>query len=276
MDRPMVVKDMKEHMLPKFPLWVQPKKDGIRCMVDNVGLSAWLRPRKKKDLVQHKDHIQTMIQCFLGASHPPGHLDGELLVPGRDLNAARSGVKGSKSKYQDQLEYFIFDLMIPDMAFACRYALLEDWHKKLPDQVKAKIRLVPAVIVHTMEELTAQQDLNDDTDEGSVIRDPKGLYSFDKSTRAAVRWKYKQDAEFLCVDIVDGIGKNVGVATFVCETADGQQFNAASTGKLAERKRMYEERDTIIGKMVTITYQTLHESGKPQFGQFKAVRDYEG
>lgn len=291
MERPMVVKDMKEHLLPKFPLMMQPKKDGLRCMVD-YDFSAWCRPRKKKPLVQHRDHVQAFIKQHLIRERAdgmvfkhdlPGPLDGELVIPGLPFPDIQSGVKGNDNEFCTQLVYPIFDLMIPDMAFACRYALLEDWYKKLPEAAQKFILLVPAVIVHSMEQLEAQQILNDASDEGSVIRDMKGLYTIDKSTRAAVRYKFQKDSEFLCVDVVDGKGKDVGVAKFVCVLADGKtEFSAASTGELADRKLMFTNKHEYIGKWLTLQYQELLPSGKPRFGHlktddsdptFKAVRD---
>jgi len=213
----------------------------------------------------------------------PGPLDGELVIPGLPFPDIQSGVKGNDNEFSTQLVYPIFDLMIPDMAFAHRYALLEGWHKNLPLSAKEYIHLVPVVMVHNMAELEAQQVLNDESDEGSVVRGPKGLYTLDKSTRAAVRYKYQKDSEFLCVDVEDGKGKDVGVAKFVCVLADGKTtFSAASTGELADRKLMFTNKHEYIGKWLTLQYQELLPSGKPRFGHlmtdpkdptFKAVRD---
>ena len=286
MNRPQLVKDMKKHLLPEFPLMVQPKKDGVRCMVD-YDLSAWCRPRKKKPLVKHKAHIQrligTQLWTNLGVSvlsskyklKLPGPLDGELYIPGLPFGDVCSGVKGPDSEFAPYMQYHIFDLMLPNLAFCQRFAILDDWYNALPFKSKKAIKLVRAEFVRDMDNLEEAHSEYSLTDEGSIIRDPQALYAFDKSTRGAVRWKNKCDAEFLCVDITDGKGKDIGVAKFICELADGTRFGASSTGKLAERKRLYDERDKIIGKMITIEYQQLNTSGTPRFGHFKGARDYE-
>ena len=84
-------------------------------------------------------------------------------------------------------------------------------------------------------------------------------------------------------DIREGVGKNVGIPTFYCwdPKLGGPddwftQFQAASMGKEAKRRELWNERDNIIGKeLVTVVYQNLTKRGVPRFGSVKAVRNYE-
>lgn len=268
-------------------------------------VAGWAKPRDKSPLVQHKPHIQAMLNkvmksgdfTALGAA-----LDGELynncevtqtvtkkmakadptLVVGEmhtepmHFEDICSGIKGADSVYGKYLQYHIFDIMDPTKPFKARYAHVSWWYSVMCLSVpgfSALVKLVPCKTVYNMEQLVKLMDKWSATDEGLVIRDPNECYAFDKRTNGCMRWKYKLDAEYEIVDIIEGTGKNVGVATFVCVTPEGRTFNAASNGKLEQRKKYFTDRDRLIGQQATISYQNLSKINVPRFPQCKAVRD---
>jgi len=287
MNRPQYAKDFEERYIRAWPVMVQPKKDGGRCMVD-VNVAGWAKPRNKKPLVQHKDHIQAKLQKALSpaAMEQIGTLDGELYSDALHFEDICSGIKATNTEYHKKLEYHIFDTMNQDKPFKDRYAHLSWWYGRLCvlnpgfDQF---IKLVPCTIAHNMKELTALMDKWSATDEGVIVRDPNEHYVFDHRTRGCMRWKYMKDAEYPVWDIREGVGKNVGIPTFYCfdPKLGGAhdkyaQFKAASMGEESHRRMLWRERDNIImTKEVTVVFQNLTKRGVPRFGSVKVVRDYE-
>lgn len=286
MNRPQYAKNYALKFIKTWPVIVQPKKDGVRCLAESelcLPPLGWCKPRDKKELVPHKHHIQAKLRThFLGVNFP-APLDGELFTPGGWFEDIVSGVKGPESEYHEVLEYHLFDLMNPDMICAERLTLLDLWHTALPDASKEFVKVVPHVLVNNEAELVQWMDHYSETDEGIIIRDPREKYTFDKRTRGCMRWKYLKDAEYPVYDIVDGIGKNVGIPTFWCydpkiggPDCKKAQFKADSTGTREKRLELFRERDNIIGKeLVTVTFQNLTKRGVPRFGKVKCVRNYE-
>lgn len=306
MERPQYAKDYEERFIQGWPVMVQPKLDGVRCMTEvaetqgRKGVLGWKKPRAKKPLVTHKHHILTMLNTWLVAEEMPARLgseqkgvphtdlalDGELFTDQLDwFEDVVSGVQCPDSEYAPFIQYHIFDLMDPTRPFKHRYEHLKCWYSMLiikhPDAAKW-IKLVPVTVCHNIEELTALQEYNDKHFEGSIIRNPEGMYTFDKRNRDIMRWKFQKDAEFPIKDVVEGVGKNVGVATFVCYNPEvggpddpKAEFRPDSTGPRERRMKYFNDREQLIGKQATVLFQNMSKGGIPRFPKVKAVRDYE-
>ena len=298
MDRPQYAKDYEERFIKSWPVMVQPKKDGVRCMVElernhEMGgawrIGAWKKPRDKKPLVYHKDHVLKLFN-YLGIkecdmSLLSGPLDGELFKPDMYFEDIVSGVQGGHEEYWPGMQYHLFDIMTPDKTFNNRWSELMWWYNRMCRMrpgFDAVVKLVPCKTVHNIVDLTKWMDFWSGTDEGMIVRNPDGLYTFDKRNRDIMRWKYFKDAEYPVYDIVDGKGKNKGVATFCCwnpkvgdKDCKEAQFRADSTGKLEKRKQYFTDRDKIIGKEVTVSFQNISKYGIPRFPKCKCVRDYD-
>ena len=88
-----------------------------------------------------------------------------------------------------------------------------------------------------------------------------------------VRW---YDAEFKILSVQDGDGKFADrVATFTCQRIDGGKyldgtdiFDATFKGKEEDAIEFWENRDSMIGEVVTILYNGLTGKGKPNYARF--------
>jgi hypothetical protein len=65
------------------------------------------------------------------------------------------------------------------------------------------------------------------------------------------------------------------MAVFTCHTAEGHPFDVTSPGKLEEKRAAWQNRDSYIGKWVTVKYQCYTETEKPVPFQpvAKAIRE---
>ncbi|MCP4994048.1 MAG: hypothetical protein GY934_09750 [Gammaproteobacteria bacterium] len=288
------MKDYEERFIKSWPVSVLKKKDGVRCMAEATEclpewyVSGYKKPRDKMVLVEHKNHVHKLlndVMCCADLELLGGPLDGELFKAGMFFEDIVSGVQGGHPDYWPGMEYHLFDVMDTTRPFKDRWSQLLWWYNLMCrtkpgfDQV---VKIVDCVTCNDIVELNSLMELWSRTDEGVIVRNPEGMYTLGKKNRDAMRWKYFKDSEYPVYDIVDGKGKNKGVATFCCwnpEVGDkdckAAQFKADSTGKLEQRKQYFTDRDQIIGKLVTVSYQNISKYGIPRFPKCKCVRDYE-
>ncbi len=180
-------------MLIDFPAVVSPKIDGLRCIIVNgVPVSRSLKPIRNAQ-------IKSVLTGI------PHMLDGELIVA--DGNFQQSTTAVMRESAESDWEYHVFDLL-PTFAsesgpFSERLMnlreLFESAHFHLPEQCK----LLEQSFVFSREELEEvhKQHVADGY-EGTMVRSPKGIYKFGRSTaKEGILVKLKQfsDAEAVII-----------------------------------------------------------------------------
>jgi hypothetical protein len=231
-----------------------------RCL--SLGDQKWSR-QGKKFIPEVVAHLNFDTQGFT--------IDGELLLPA-ESGGFQDSMKAIK-KYRPEshdLEYHVYDV-VADMTFPERYELLQDLMKHAP----AKVKLVSTYTVNTEEEIFQHQvEFTEAGYEGTMIRSHTGGYVVGQRSVQLLKLKDFMDAEYKITDVLEGGGKEVGCAIFVCET-DGKPFNVRPKGTSEDRKEMFSNRKELIGKILTVAFQNLSEDGIPRFPVGIAVRDYE-
>jgi ATP-dependent DNA ligase len=84
--------------------------------------------------------------------------------------------------------------------------------------------------------------------------------------------------EYLIVDVTTpATGRETGTALLQCRISDTniKTFEASCFGTREYRKKMYDDRESIIGKYATIQHQAYTADGVPRFPKAVVVRDYE-
>jgi ATP-dependent DNA ligase len=251
----------KKHTVT-FPCFVQPKLDGFRMLKEGDGNKAWTRGGKP--------HVA---ECVKHLMWDTGTLmiDGELMLP--DMPVLQETARAAKKFYPDvspTLRYYVYDVVEPTLPFSQRYARLQAAVRKAPKNVV----LVETLEVQNEEELfEAHAKFTSEGFEGTIVRTDGTGYEVGHRSDTLLKLKDFQDDEFKIVDVTEGKGAYVGKAIFVCETRKGVQFNAAFKGSMEERARLYKTRKQHIGKWLTVRYQVLQESGKPQFPVAVNIRE---
>lgn len=255
-----------------FPAYVQPKLDGIRLLFD--GEKGW--SRKLKVFGQHCwDWILPE-----GTTLRSGvHLDGELMLPPDEFSFQEtvSAVRTEESNELSQhLEFHLFDVYLennPSMSFSGRLNMMES----LVEDYSERVKIVPTQKVNDHEAvLDAHSKFVAKGHEGSIVRTGSGTYK-DATTRSGDLLKLKgfTDEEFEITGVREGKGKFEGMAIFFCETDEGQSFEVTPKGTEEDRRRMFDERDQIVGKDLTVRFQNYSDDGIPRFPVGLAIRDYE-
>lgn len=255
-----------------FPVYTQPKLDGMRCIVTKDGM--WSRTGKP---VVSAPHIYNALKPLF--SQDPNYIfDGELFCNKykNDFNVIISLAKQTKPTPEDlvlsekYLQYWIYDLPSSKKVFSERFTEI----KKLVPNHKHLV-IVPTDLVNTQEELDSlYAEYQKDGQEGQMIR-INDVYE-NKRSKFLLKRKEFIDDEFEIVNISEGKGNRSGMfgrAHLI--TSNGVEFEANARGNESFYEELLKNKSKYIGKMATVRYQNLTPDGKPRFGVVIAIRDYE-
>lgn len=273
--KPMLAKKSEDCQNSVFnkPLLCSRKLDGVRCMIkydselDKIVTVS--RGGKNYDVSAMK--ITEQLDSYL-RNNPTYVLDGELYHHGTHLQTL-SGIARLKT-WEDRcdiLEFWIYDLAVPDMTFNDRYAILEELAFECEKPEFYKIKVIEHVMTESWDDI---QRLHDrwvgEGFEGLVARKPDKMYEFGKRGSTMIKVKQYQDDEFLIVDYQDGLRPEDFV--FVCETKDGKPFEAKPIGDRELKAWYLDNINDIIGKKGKVKYFNYSLDGKPTQTIFQAVR----
>ena len=259
---PMLAHDWhKEKHKVKYPVFSQPKLDGIRCIVRKDGM--WSRNGKK---IISAPHIYEAMK-HLFESNPDLIFDGELYADkfANNFNAICSLVKKTKPTTEDLndsakvIQYHIYDLPSHDDVFTERFKAL--YSMVLPEVCV----VVTTEQVDNINDLLAYyEDYIVAGYEGQMVRLDKGYEN--KRSKSLLKHKSFIDEEYTILDVVEGEGNKTGmVGSFVFESKTGKRFNSSPKFNWEECQRMWTERDQLIGKSATVKYFNLTPDGVPRF-----------
>lgn len=280
----------------EYQFVLQPKFDGIRGLCDLSVPKKQMLTRRGKTVTQLIPHIMEeliSIKALQGLV-----LDGEIYSYDPNYNiqsiAGAMNCNDFDTDRHGRLCYVVYDCydpLHPELDYRDRFYAIHDTLQRLQSDSKI-FNVCPVAMVYltvaTVEELTIKTQeyaakFVTAGYEGAMVRSVYFPYTLNQRTIGLLKYKTMQDAEFEIVNIITPMtGRDKGTAIFVCKTASGDIFNAPATGTLEQRKKLYNERLGLIGKMVTVQYQNittstdpLNESGVPRFPKALVVRDYE-
>ena len=259
---PMLAKDWnKEKGKIKFPVFSQPKLDGIRCIVRADGM--WSRNGKQ---IVSAFHIFDAMEHLFKAD-PNLVFDGELYADkfANDFNAICSLVKKTKPTWADlneskeKIQYHIYDLPSCNEVFTKRHKALHDM-----DLPKCCVKVVTDQIDNMNDVAAYYEDYVIAGYEGQMIR----LDNKYENKRSKYLLKHKSfiDEEYTILGIEEGIGNKTGmVGSFVFENKNGKRFNSSPKFNWEECTKMWNERESLIGKSATVKYFNLTPDLIPRF-----------
>lgn len=254
----------KVHTLT-YPAFVQPKYDGCRCLY-NSEIGHWSRQGNLfiKEVVAH------LVFDTGGLT-----LDGELMLPSpATFQESITAIKKFRPGLTPQLKYHVYDIVDDGtLPFNRRMAVLEALVKELkhPSVVLAPTHRVAddADVAQWHAEFVKQGY------EGAIIRTSNGKYQAGHRSKDLLKLKSFLDAEFKICDVEDGVGKDAGLAIFVCVTKEGNEFRARPEGTVEARAQMFKDRKKLVNKLLTVRYQNMSDDLIPRFPIGVSIRDYE-
>ena len=267
----------------KYPAYVQPKLDGIRCFVHVDGESVTLKSRTGKEFTS-LDHIADAVRelvSVMGKSVGSFILDGELYNHQfkEDFQGLVSAIKRDKpSETTHMVQFHCYDYVAEGRDFEDRIQELYHMDQWLSEVTT--IQIVQTFPVDNLDEVVGQNSLwLEDGYEGSMIRNAKGGYQPNRRSPDLQKYKSFMDAEFEIVGAVENKGKMEGQCTFTCVTEDGTEFGCKPMGDESQREQYWIDFQAgkLTGKMLTVKFfeWTTSENPVPRFPVGVIVRDYE-
>lgn len=225
----------------------QHKYDGNRCLITKVGghLIAYTRNGKQ---IKTINHILQGIQLEEDQT-----IDGELYCHGVKLQTINSWVKREQSNTL-KLSYRVYDI-IEDQPYAARLNTLTDL------ALGTKAALVPTIRVTQQSALQGLLERSIKLGyEGGILRWDNVVYEDGKRSKSLVKLKISEEGEF---EIVSVIESKDGWARFRLDVGNKKTVTVSAPGTMENKYLIAENPEDYIGKILTIKYFGLTNSGKP-------------
>ena len=260
------------------PVFMQPKLDGVRCLIQYNGgvITAYSRTGK---VWKNIEHININLYKFFD-KHPNVVLDGELYNHDfkNDFEEIISMVRKTKPTHEDRqkslmnVEFHCYDIVNKKMKFSTR----DKW---IAENLPTSYCVKHLITLHISDELSAKtgHQMNLDAGyEGSIVRLDTPYQC--KRSHSLRKFKDFKDAEANIVGYEEGKGKRTGtLGKFVMQDDDGNQFGCPP-GKGHNYKdlaNMLADIHKYMGQRATFTYFERTKAGSYRHPLFKCIRNYE-
>ena len=270
----------------EFPCYVQPKLNGHRCLAVWKDAEIKLYSRKREQITGLPHVVIQLTELAVKHHLEDGFVfDGELY--NHDLGEKFEELSGYIRSKEPKIgcavvQYHIYDHSYCDTnrkevctAFITRIQTLLGMNHNLTGPIASfpALHVVTTMRVQNEAEMLALfKQFRSEGYEGLMIRNLESPYQFKRSYHLQ-KVKEFQDAEFKIVDVVEGQGRMAGHAIFVCVTAEGKEFRAKMKGSMERLRHYFLEHQALLGKYVTVAYQSLTKEGIPLFPVALHLRD---
>ena len=286
--RPMLANSFQKHLYEKdnitrsfklaFPLSVQRKFDGIRCVVSkNQKNEITMNSRKGVEIFNFSD-IKEEIEMLYSNDTCSDKIifDGELYTKSLNFETISGIVRKVDSTDENikLVEYHIYDVYDPNNP-SWSFKDRTNFIKNISDeQTFNKIKIVETINVENMEEVDDyHRQFIDEGFEGIMLRQTNGPYEANKRSKYLQKLKLFMEEEFEIINFHDGEGHDKNMVIWECKTGCGKLFSVKPRGTFEERRIMFTTASTQIGRFLTVIFQEYSADGIPRFPVGKSIRD---
>ncbi len=273
----------------KYPTYIQPKLDGVRCLVYKNGSDQLVFQSRQNTIYEPFEHLVPELKTLF-SNFTDGEdlvIDGELYIHGAAFEKITSIVRRAKSKHPEvsTINYHIYDCFYSghsnisknSIGYGERYETLKRAFEKRQFQ---NIVLVETKVANDMGEIEALHTHYTKLSipyEGIMIRNKDSPYKQQGRSKDLLKYKKFHDDEFLVIGHHEGTGAHKGTPIFECRSKakEGKTFSVTMQGTIESRKKMLEHVEGYYGKLLTVKYQEISADGAPRFPVGICFRDYE-
>ena len=265
-----------------FPSYIQKKYDGIRCISYLKDDKVILESRKGIEF-QNFGKLKDQLHGLLIKLPKNFYFDGELYTDKLDFEVISGLIRLHEKKITqkdvdsiNKIEYHIYDFVDLDnetIVYKDRYKYLTDFLTSNINN-KSLCKTVDTILVEKLEDIKTYHDnFVKDGYEGIMIRDMNGIYEVNKRSKYLQKFKEFLEEEFKIVGFHEGSSDEKGSVVWNCVTKDNQEFSVRPKGTFESRKKLFDEGDKYIGKLLTVIFQEYSAEGIPRFPVGKGIRD---
>lgn len=255
---PMLAKSYdKETKKVVFPCLVQPKLDGIRCLIIIKDGSVSMISRTGKEI--------TTMPHILGEVQTSGLnnivLDGELYAHGESFQENMKLIRKYRPGETERVKFRWYDV-VEDSSFEDRLLAIRT---VLDYRTFEHIESVVTSYVYNMKDIT---DLHiwflEEGYEGTMIRWGDEGYKVGGRSSNLLKYKDFLDEAYTVVDVMPS-DKNPEQGVVVCDLGDGRTFGCGMKFSHAEREEILANKEEYIGQTAEIRFFEYTDDGLPRF-----------
>ena len=261
-----------------FPLYCQPKLDGMRAVITRHGATS----RNGKPWVTIPHILKALEPVF--TAYPDLVLDGELYCHGLhdDFNKISSLIKKTKPTAADleesaaTIEYHWYDIADAKLKFVDRNQKIGSICATYDFNQNSAVVPVATYVARDEQHLDELYGiLLEDGYEGQMVR-TNDVYEFKRSNTLLKRKEF-QDDEYRIVEICEGNGNKTGMAGYaVLEREDGVKFRSNIKGNHEFLRDLLVNAESYAGSFGTVKYFNLTPDGIPRFPYLIRLRSGNG
>jgi DNA ligase-1 len=276
---PMLAHEFEKHKSHvSYPVFVQPKLDGVRCLAfwEEVFVDGELRREVKLLSRGGKEYSLPHVQEALHSILPPDTVfDGELYIHGETLQGINRLVKKFRvgPDGTTRIQYHVYDAFQTGSLQTPFSERLASLRSIFSDKEEGIVRFVRTDEVSSAQEVYQKMGefigLNY---EGAIVRKPQGPYELGYRSRSLLKVKTFFDAEFRIVGHSFGTGRAEKSVVWQCITEDGKLFSVVPRGTIEEREAWGAHAKKYYGKLLTVRFWNRTEDNVPQFPVGVAIR----
>ena len=273
--KPMLAQPIKKQNILGYLM--QPKLNGVRCLIFKEGDEIKAISRKGKSYDVATRFIREQL-APLFEENDSVIFDGEIYIHGVPLQKISGWVRKQEPILEHKsLEYHIYDLIdksLPEADQEHRLEMLDSGLEMLGVGAFL-IRMVTTAKIPTLKiKDEFHSSFIEQGYEGSILRNPKGLYESGVRSKNLLKLKDFIDEEFEIVGHELG-ERGTEDLVFVCKQEEGKTFKVKPMGTRAVKEEYYNVIDSLMGKNLTTRYFERTEDNIPHHAHGVAIRDYE-
>lgn len=260
--KPMLAKKYEDHEKKidwsnkTSPVYVQPKLDGMRCLIIIEGEDIRLMSRGGKEITT-MDHIKAVVDFI----NQPVILDGELYAHGKTFQENMKLIKKYREGKSEQVSLTAYDI-VSKADYSYRYHLLSNIVKKADTSY---LKLIRNELISSPEEMKKfHAEFLSGGYEGSMIRYGGAGYKIGGRSANLLKYKQFQDETYEVTAILPSEARpDHGIV--VCITPEGKMFKASLKGSHDERKELLSNEQEYVGETAEIRFFEKTDDGLPRF-----------
>lgn len=276
--QPLDEKNLDRNYRGAVQMIAQPKLDGVRAWVrweDDIPFLI----SSEGNTYESVPHIQLALQELARITGERLSFDGELYSDTSCFEDIVSIAKRKGENLRDDfttLAYHIFDYKASKPQ-VLRLLDLSEWFSRWREQAREEyqpfLQEVKSKAVDRAQITEQLETYINQGYEGIILRNPSAPY-VEGRPWTILKWKPSKHDEYKIVVVKEAIsedGKPLGrVGSLECRDTFGNHFcvGAGIGVDVAKATKMWEQKDKLIGKYVTVYYQNLTDKGVPRFGKF--------
>jgi DNA ligase 1 len=267
--KPMLAKtydDQEKNVAKWRNIYVQPKLDGNRCLI-NI-MTGKMYSRSRKEIINIPDLGQAVMDACVNLKGIEW-ADGELYSDELSFREIQSIIRQANSIHPnaDKINFHMFDY-ISEVPFCARALAMEN--EVIEND---RVIIVPSTIVPIDKIRVLHNTFVEEGYEGIILRNPDMPYE-EKRSSGLIKYKLFRDEEFRVIDWSPEKNDETLMGAAILETADGEIFKARPAMSELDKAEIWENRDAYIGMMAIVKFQEKDPvSGIPRFPILKGFRD---